>query len=551
MQITILAGFIVVLTLGTSLEIEPRLPFWAPLGLYLLGSAGLSWLGMALPLRALKRGPEVPTVGLGRYRLLGVGQQVWIVGGLAAAIWAGYGWWVWEGLGLSPEASQLPLLWFLAGAAPLLLAVALHWLLDYPLQRDLRLRLIRQQVEMGMAERPPWKRRDYLLFCVRQDLLMTGVPLLLMLGMNDCLRLYASPMLPAAWRDAAAQAILPAASLAILVVAPWLIVRVWGTKPLPEGPLRETLMSVRRRTGVAFTQMLVWPTGMNVANAAVLGIVRPFRYALLTDALMRYMEPRDVEAVFHHEVRHVKAHHLFYLMLFVLCAGTLSASAGTGLAWLVQRVRGEAGEGSEMVAVAITLVLMGGLIVGPFGWISRRFERQCDTFAAWMMGRPATAEPGEAGPGEAAHSEAGPGQDAFALAKRGEAGPVAAKRSEAWPAEAAHSEAGPVTANLSEAGPVTAKRSEAGRITPEGAAAFCWALQRIVQINCSSLDRWNWRHGSIAWRLQYLMGLSATGGTIYQIERVVRRIKIAIWAGAIPSAALIAIAIVQSIRGGS
>jgi hypothetical protein len=76
-------------------------------------------------------------------------------------------------------------------------------------------------------------------------------------------------------------------------------------------------------------------------------------------------------------------------------------------------------------------------------------------------------------------------------------------------------------------------------VTAEGAAIFCWALQRLVLINCSSLERRNWRHGSVAWRVEYLMRLSATGGSVDQIDRIVRGIKLAIWAGTLAAVGLI------------
>jgi hypothetical protein len=87
------------------------------------------------------------------------------------------------------------------------------------------------------------------------------------------------------------------------------------------------------------------------------------------------------------------------------------------------------------------------------------------------------------------------------------------------------------------------------RITPEGAAIFSWALQKVVQINCGSLYRRNWRHGSVAWRVQYLMNLSACGGTHEEIDRLVRRIKLGIVAAALAAAAVWTVEIVAALKG--
>jgi len=68
---------------------------------------------------------------------------------------------------------------------------------------------------------------------------MVAVPLVLVLTFRDCLYLYLGPLLPASWGEDAVTIAAPAGALAILCLAPWLIVRAWGTRRLPEGPLRD------------------------------------------------------------------------------------------------------------------------------------------------------------------------------------------------------------------------------------------------------------------------------------------------------------------------
>jgi hypothetical protein len=68
-----------------------------------------------------------------------------------------------------------------------------------------------------------------------------------------------------------------------------------------------------------------------------------------------------------------------------------------------------------------------------------------------------------------------------------------------------------------------------GRITPEGAAVFAMALQRVAELNGMSYNRRNWRHGSIAWRVQYILSLGSTAGNRSDIDRTVRRIKAICW----------------------
>jgi hypothetical protein len=91
--------------------------------------------------------------------------------------------------------------------------------------------------------------------------------------------------------------------------------------------------------------------------------------------------------------------------------------------------------------------------------------------------------------------------------------------------------------------PVPSPRSRV--VTVEGAAIFCWALQRLVLINCSSLERRNWQHGAVAWRVAYLMDLSTRGGSVHEIDRLVRRIKIGIWAATVAAIVLTAVGLTQ------
>jgi len=69
-----------------------------------------------------------------------------------------------------------------------------------------------------------------------------------------------------------------------------------------------------------------------------------------------------------------------------------------------------------------------------------------------------------------------------------------------------------------------------GRITPEGAAVFARALERVAELNGIPPRQHNWRHGSIAARVSYVLWLGSTAGTRDAADRTVRRIKLALWA---------------------
>ena len=86
-----------------------------------------------------------------------------------------------------------------------------------------------------------------------------------------------------------------------------------------------------------------------------------------------------------------------------------------------------------------------------------------------------------------------------------------------------------------------ASQDGSGRIRPEGAALFAQALQRVGELNGIRPDQRSWRHGSIASRVSYILWQGAAGGRREDIDRTVRRIKMALWI--ILAAAVISIAL--------
>ncbi|MFW6062348.1 MAG: M48 family metallopeptidase [Planctomycetota bacterium] len=65
-----------------------------------------------------------------------------------------------------------------------------------------------------------------------------------------------------------------------------------------------------------------------------------------------------------------------------------------------------------------------------------------------------------------------------------------------------------------------------GRITPRGAYAFATALEEVARLNGSSRTQRNWRHGSVAFRVNYLLQLAARGGNKSEINGLVQRVKL-------------------------
>lgn len=161
-----------------------------------------------------------------------------------------------------------------------------------------------------------------------------------------------------------------------------------GLKPLPAGPLRERLECTARRLGFRYSNILVWHTRNLFANAMVTGFIPWIRYIVLTDRLIEELTPDEIEAVFGHEVGHIKHHHLlFYLVFFVtsvLILGLIWELAG---GWLTPEdisaiLPSEAIETLDVFSSFGKLGILAGYMLVFFGFLSRRCERQADLYGA-------------------------------------------------------------------------------------------------------------------------------------------------------------------------
>jgi Zn-dependent protease with chaperone function len=167
-----------------------------------------------------------------------------------------------------------------------------------------------------------------------------------------------------------------ASALLLLLLAglPLVLRYTWDTEALPKGPLREFFEELARRARFRCQEILVWRTGHSVANAAVVGVAAPLRVVLLSDALLSQLVPRELQAVFAHEVGHTRRHHVW-----IFAAWTAAFFLGLDLAiarWLpVDEVWSMA-----LLGTALLLWYVG------FGWLSRRFELDADLFAVELTG---------------------------------------------------------------------------------------------------------------------------------------------------------------------
>jgi STE24 endopeptidase len=276
-------------------------------------------------------------------------------------------------------------LWELLLVSPFLILTILKWYSFYPVNRYIREYIVVGQLAEGLSARPVWSQAEYLSFHIRNGLLIILAPMLAIFTIRDVLMLVLERYYPD-WSGSgvAIEAGTFAGAIAIFILSPFMLRYIWKTRPLPVGPLREKLEQLCERLKLRARDILLWDTSGAVANAAVMGIVRPVRYVLLTDSLVENMQDGQIEAVFGHEAGHVRHHHIFFLVLFVIAsmgAGSLLLDAGdyAAKAWLNGREI-SVGHIEWLLGAASAGALAGWFLL--FGWVSRRFERQADVFSA-------------------------------------------------------------------------------------------------------------------------------------------------------------------------
>jgi len=164
-------------------------------------------------------------------------------------------------------------------------------------------------------------------------------------------------------------------SLAALL--PRLLAMTWETTPLPRTSMEGSLLeAVAARASFRARQVLVWRTGHNMANAAIVGLFPSTRIVLFSDSLLTQLAPRELAAVYAHEIGHAARHHvtifLCWALAFFLGGDLLAQAIAPDELWV----------GSAIVLGAVVVWWF------VFSWLSRRFELEADLFSLELLGDP-------------------------------------------------------------------------------------------------------------------------------------------------------------------
>jgi Zn-dependent protease with chaperone function len=165
----------------------------------------------------------------------------------------------------------------------------------------------------------------------------------------------------------------------VAIFFPLILVKLWQCKPLKDEGLKSKLEALEEKTGITFSKIYVWNLGgSSFLNAAVMGMVKPFRFLLISKGILEHLTKDEICGVVAHEMGHVKHKHI--ISYFVITTAFVCI-----ISYLLQMF-----DFDPKISAFLICLGMAVYIRIVFAYISRNFERQADLFGIEAMG---TAEP--------------------------------------------------------------------------------------------------------------------------------------------------------------
>jgi STE24 endopeptidase len=280
------------------------------------------------------------------------------------------------------------------GTLPAFAAWVGLWWAQFPADRALREQNSLVVFEEDLPVHAPPRFWDFFVANLRLQVLFTIVPVTLIILLHDIAAMIFWSTTRMELRssasggpDSGVELLIQLGAITLVVLfAPEILRRVLHTESLAPSPLRTRLEELCRRTGLRYSDILLWRTNNVMGNAAVMGLIPQMRYILLSDVLLETMTDQQIEAVFAHEIGHVKHWHMGWYVVIVVTMMLVFSGVddlllavtqhSPDLKWLRGDIYG---------AVALPCAFAGFLLM--FGWLSRRFERQADVYAARTIQR--------------------------------------------------------------------------------------------------------------------------------------------------------------------
>lgn len=188
--------------------------------------------------------------------------------------------------------------------------------------------------------------------------------------------------------------------IVIFALSPYLVIKIWPVKRVPEGYLRDLISDFFKRLNLKIRDYLILPRlGAKFYTAGILGFIPPFRYLFFSEGLLELVSPEEVLGILAHEAGHLKKKHGFWLFLLLLTF-PLSFLNFVYLFFLLFSLFFETPE--EVVSFlkgpyGIYFELSFGLFLFGFSifffrvilaYILRSLEREADLYALNLLGDP-------------------------------------------------------------------------------------------------------------------------------------------------------------------
>ncbi|HMK65526.1 MAG TPA: M48 family metallopeptidase, partial [Thermodesulfobacteriota bacterium] len=218
--------------------------------------------------------------------------------------------------------------------------------------------------------------------------------------LSDLIKLFSGPRVVAFLNEPWGEIIYILAFLILLsIFFPFLIKTWWQCRPVPEGAKREILDDFCRQMGAPFRSIFLWPAfGGKLLTAGVMGLVRRFRYLLITPALLDLLDQEELRGVVAHEIGHIRKKHLIFYLLFFAGYIILAVVMGQWLSIqslshpnLIFLLNSWKSFSEDLYSFIQILPMALGLILYfrfLFGFFMRNFERQADLYALEILGSP-------------------------------------------------------------------------------------------------------------------------------------------------------------------
>ena len=185
----------------------------------------------------------------------------------------------------------------------------------------------------------------------------------------------------------------------MMVYLPGMMRYCWGCKPLVMSAKTDALKTFLQEKGFKYRELLRWPIFEGrMMTAGIMGLVARYRYILITDSLMEILSIEELKAVLSHEMGHVKYHHLFFYLLFLMGFMVISFGLQELLPYVfylhpffAKLISSENAYSINLFYMIMSLPILLLLIIYfryVMGFFMRNFERQADLYSAEIMGTP-------------------------------------------------------------------------------------------------------------------------------------------------------------------